>query len=145
MNENDVMATSFLMKRLFERRSKALLEAYQLRMIELDILLFLSHSQGAPTATDIIKAKHISKAHVSKSIERLHRQGYVTLYEDEGDRRILRIQLLPQADEVVAQADQIRSECKDAMLRDVTEEELACLGAVLGKIARNIDDALKAG
>ncbi len=145
MNENDVMATSFLMKRLFERRSKALLEAYQLRMIELDILPFLSHSQGAPTATDIIKAKHISKAHVSKSIERLHRQGFVALNEDEEDRRILRIQLMPQADEVVAQADQIRSACKDAMLRDVTEEELACLGAVLGKIACNIDDALKAG
>ncbi|MCD8342272.1 MAG: MarR family transcriptional regulator [Clostridiales bacterium] len=145
MNENDVIATSFLMKRLFERRSKALLDAYQLRMIELNILLFLFHSQGAPTATDIIKAKHISKAHVSKSIERLHRQGFITLYEDEGDRRILRIQLMPQADEVIEQAVQIRSECKDAMLEGVTEEELASLGTVLRKIACNIDDALKAG
>ncbi|MCD8367081.1 MAG: MarR family transcriptional regulator [Clostridiales bacterium] len=145
MNENDVIATSFLMKRLFERRSKALLDAYQLRMIELDILLFLFHSQGAPTATDIIKAKHISKAHVSKSIERLHRQGFITLYEDEEDRRILRIQLMPQADEVIEQAVQIRSECKDAMLEGVAEEELASLGTVLRKIARNIDDALKAG
>ncbi|MCD8084955.1 MAG: MarR family transcriptional regulator [Clostridiales bacterium] len=138
------MATSFLMKRLFERRSRALLDAYQLRMIELDILLFLSHSQGALTATDIIKAKHISKVHVSKSIERLHRQGFLTLYEDAEDRRILRIQLLPKADTVVEQANQIRSQCRDDMLSGVTEEELTCLGAVLRKIARNIDDALKA-
>lgn len=144
MNENDVMATSLLMKRLFERRSKALLDACQLRMIELDILLFLSRSQVALTATDIIKAKHISKTHVSKSIERLHRQGFLTLYEDADDRRILRIQLLPRADAVIEQADQILSQCRDDMLSGITEEELACLSAVLRKIARNIDDALKA-
>ncbi len=55
-------------KRLYEKCYDQLMNEYDLKKIDIDVLYFLSHSGEYDTAKDISNFIYVSKAHVSKSI-----------------------------------------------------------------------------
>ena len=78
METSEIVLSGIQLKKLMEHMELPIMEKYQLRPVELDILVFLYHSKGN-TAKEIMKKKCISKAHISKSIDNLYSKGYVKL------------------------------------------------------------------
>ena len=91
MREDDILFVIARARRLTEQVCRELTQQSGLRLVELDILYYLSRGHAGDTARDIIGAKHLSKAHISKSVDNLRRTGCVTLREDAADRRCLHL------------------------------------------------------
>ena len=110
-----------------------------LRTVELDILYFLAQnaSAGADTARDIIQARGVSKAHISKSVDNLYHGGYITLDEDEGDHRRTHIRLTAKAHALVETYRALLRGIMKALMLGVTEQERAAVRSVADKVTAN--------
>lgn len=142
METNDVVMSGLQLKKLLARKSESIMREYDLRPVELDILVFLRKEKEVDTAKGIIERKHLSKAHISKSIENLRNGGFIQIVEDENDHRILHIRLTERSNEVITKMNQIYSECKDIMQEGIGSDELAVVKRVIAKINDNINREL---
>ncbi len=138
MQANEFAASGYQIRKLIEKKTEPLMEKYHLRNVELDILVILFRSKRIDTAKAIVQEKHISKAHVSKSVENLQRGGYVLLTEDESDHRIVHISLTEKADQVLKDALEIYEECRNIMYRGVTEEQKDVMKQVMKQVSDNL-------
>ncbi len=136
--EYDVLTLGSELKKLLEKKSEPLMQKYGLRKIELDILAYLSNGRCGDTAKDIMEKKHISKAHVSKSIDNLKARGFIFLSEDRTDHRFIHIRLSGEADPVIEDFLKIHEECWRILLTDISEEERVLLEQICAKMQGNI-------
>ena len=141
MQEDDLLYLVSKARRLLEQASRDLTRQSGLRVVELDILYYLSRRGAGDTARDIIEAKHLSKAHISKSVDNLRRAGCVTLREDASDRRCLHLCLTEKGRAYAAQFAQILRGMGRCMLQGVTPEERQAVVSVIRKVHRNIEQA----
>ena len=78
-SDYDIISLSHEIKRIMEYAYGERMEDFGLRKVEVDILYFIAHAGNKDTARDIINAQHISKAHISKSVDNLRQKGYTLL------------------------------------------------------------------
>lgn len=142
MNAKQVILSGMLLKKMLDRKIEPTIEKYGLRMVELEILVFLAGDQG-DTAKDIVAATRISKAHISKSIDNLKQKGFVTGYADRKDRRIQHLYLQEGAREAVADVLSVYEECREVMLRGMTMEERMIMNKVMKTMTENISRELE--
>lgn len=142
MNTNDFVMSGIQLKKMIEKKVEPVIEEYDLRPVELDILVLLHQEKNIDTAKAIVQRKHLSKAHISKSIDNLSERGFIQINEDETDRRILHICLTDKSQEVVERMLNIYSECKEIMERGVSAEEMEVVKNVLLKMMKNINHEL---
>lgn len=138
-SEYEIFGMSQQLKKIMERACEYLMDTYHLRMVELDILSYIAHAGKRNTAKDILGSSHISKAHISKSVENLRQRGYIMLSEDEEDRRCLHISITPEGMPVIAEYDKVRGRVLQKMFSGVTEEERQCMKRVLQKMTDNLN------
>lgn len=139
--EYDLLYTAHKMRRMLEHASQELMQTSGLRHVELEILFYLSYSGQSNTARDISEAKHLSKAHISKSVDNLRRTGCITLTEDASDRRCLHLALTEKGRSLARSYDKVMSGAVDRLMSGVTPEERAGMQRVLDKIRHNLDEA----
>ena len=137
--EYEILLIGQQLKKLLEKKSLPIMVKYDLRKVELDILSFLDYSSEGDTAKDIMLTKHISKAHVSKSVDNLKKRGYIQLREDKEDHRKFHISLTESGVSVLHEFLKIRNECKEILFRNITQGEKAVLNQVLEKMQDNIN------
>lgn len=142
METNDVVMSGIQLKKLVSRKVEPIMQEYDLRPVELDILVFLRKERNVDTAKGIIERKHFSKAHISKSIENLRLGGFIQVTEDENDHRILRISLTDKSNEVISKVTEIYAECREIMQRGISPEELEVIKRVILKMNDNINHEL---
>ncbi len=142
MKANDVVMSGIQLKKLVSRKMEPIIQEYDLRPVELDILIFLQKEKNVDTAKRIIEQKHLSKAHVSKSIENLRLGGFIKVIEDENDHRIFHICLTEKSDEVIRKAIAIYEECRMLMDVGIAPEELEIATKVIHKMVENINRSL---
>lgn len=138
-SEYEIFATGQQMKKVMEKECAPLMEKYGVRKVELDILYFLSHAGKHDTAKDITSTQHLSKAHISKSVDNLRSLGYIVSAEDQEDHRCCHIQLTPQAKPLIREFEEIRTRVYERLFAGVTEEERACMRTVIRKVLLNLD------
>lgn len=138
----EVSDVGYQIKRLIEKKTEPVMEKYGLRTIEVDILTMLYKGKNIDTATKITDKKHISKAHVSKSIDNLKKLGYIELKEDQGDKRISHIVLTEKASQVIEEELGVYKECRELLFSGVTEYEKDTLKYVLRKMVENLTTEL---
>lgn len=143
METNEIVIPGSQLKKLFAKKYEPIIEKYDLRPVEIDILVFLYKQKNADTAKDIIQRKHLSKAHVSKSVDNLRERGFIKITEDEEDRRILHICLTEESDDVVEMALSVLKECRDIMQSGVSREDIETTKRVLHIMAENISKELE--
>ncbi len=131
------------LKRLLEKKSEPLMVKYALREVELEILACLSNEKKQDTAKDIMKRKHISKAHISKSVENLRSKGFIRLEEDKEDHRIIHICPTDAAKQVVEEFMKIHYECREILFYNVTEQEKEMIKKVFYKMQNNVSRELE--
>lgn len=87
-------------KRIFELRLKPVREKYDVKMIELEILLYFYENEGK-TASDLYRDLGRNKGQVSVGIDNLCKQEYLMTYINPDDRRYLQYKLLERGTAVV--------------------------------------------
>ena len=143
MVTSDVVMSGAQLKKLISRKVEPLMQEYDLRPVELDILVFLQKEKSVDTAKGIIEKKHLSKAHISKSIENLRAGGFIQIAEDENDRRILHINLTDKSNEVIRKVNEIYAQCKEIMERGISKEDLETLRKVIAQVNEIINRDLQ--
>lgn len=139
METNEMAMPGMQIKKLFIKKYEPILEKFDLRPVEVDILVFLNRQRNCDTAKAIIQNMHLSKAHVSKSIDNLKSKELIILEEDEEDRRISHIYLTDKSNEVIDMATRACEECREIMQRGISSEELEVAKKILSKVIDNIN------
>ena len=142
METNDIVMSGLQLKKLIEKKVGPIIEEYDLRPVELDILVFLYREKTIDTAKEIIKKKHLSKAHISKSIDNLRCKGFIQVNEDENDHRVLHISLTEKSKEVSGKVISVYAECRDIMEKNISVDDLEVVKKVISKINQNINQEL---
>ncbi|MGN0762009.1 MAG: MarR family winged helix-turn-helix transcriptional regulator, partial [Aristaeellaceae bacterium] len=110
-------------KRLYDHEMAPIMERYALTRMELDVLLFLGSNPGCDTAAQIVQLRMMTKSHISKAVEHLTEQGFLTQARDEQNRRRIHLTLTDAAQPVVSEAQQAQSRVITQMMAGVTPEE----------------------
>ena len=82
MDAYDLITSGLQLRKLLAKRVEPIMEEYGLRPVELDILEFIT-KENIDTAKEIIHRIHLSKSHISKSLEHLLEKGLINMKEDE--------------------------------------------------------------
>lgn len=138
MQGDEILFVANRVRRLLEQASQELMRESGLRKVELDILYFLSRKDAGDTARDIIEARNLSKAHISKSVDNLHRTGCITLQADAADRRCVHLHLTPKGSSLAGRYADIARQVGREVMAGVTPEERRTVCTVVAKIRRNL-------
>lgn len=135
----DVLTGSQLSRKILEKRCEKLNEYYGVRLVEMDILDFLSRAGIHDTAKDIMGELHISKAHISKSVENLRGKGYLIVTEDADDHRCIHLSITEKAKPLLRAFVAERKRLQEILFAGVTQEEKEVLFRVTRKIISNMN------
>lgn len=141
-NEFEVFISGQQFKKIFEKEYEKIMDTYNLRKIELDILYFLSNCGPYDTAKDIANIRYISKAHISSAVENLTRRTYIGAREDELDRRCVHLSIMEPAKPIVDQMAEIRNQIFEIAYQGVSEEERRVMQTIIKKIAYNLQQEI---
>ena len=108
---------------------------------EIEVLLFLAHGK-CDTARDITQFRGISRSLVSKSVDQLLKRGYIEAKQDENDRRVIHILLLPKAEQTVKKLDAVRKDFMRRLCEGITREEADAFMAIVRKMTENVQKNL---
>lgn len=123
---------------IYEECINAACARHQLMKTEMDILLFLHNNPGCDTATDIVRLRHLSKSHVSKSIQSLKERGFLTTFYEGSNRRTIHLKLCVNADDAVADGLKAQNRFAEVLLADFTVEEKEQFLKYLCRITDNL-------
>ena len=129
-------------RRLMEKELEPVERRYGLQKIDMRILFFLAKSSDHNTAKDIVQLNMFTKGHISQSLTRLQKKGYIQIMQDKEDRRCTHNYLSGDADESIQELKKAYRNIQDIILNGVTEEEQAVLASVAKKVGQNIKNAL---
>lgn len=135
----DVLTGSQVFRKILEKRCEKLNECYGVRLVEMDILDFLSRAGIHDTAKDIMCELHISKAHISKSVENLHCKGYLIMTEDTDDHRCIHLSITEKAKPLLRAFVAERKQFQEILFAGVTDEEKEILFRATKKIVSNLN------
>ena len=119
MEANELLSVARQIKKLINKKMEPVLADCELKPIEVDILVFLYNHPYVDTSKEIMKIFHLSKAHISHSLDNLRENGYIRLAEDSKDHRIMHI-----------------------IIEKITKYEISVLKSKIHKINDNVEKEL---
>ena len=146
MDAYDLITSGAQIRKLITKYVEPIMQEYDLRPVELDILEFITR-ENLTTSKEImlrrhISKSHISKSHISKSLDHLLEKGFINMTEDENDHRIMRITLTQDSYKVISRVNDVYEQCKDVLLRGISDEEMHIFRKVIHKMNNNVDEEL---
>ena len=135
MDAYDLITSGLQLRKLLAKRVEPIMEEYGLRPVELDILEFITK--------EIIHRIHLSKSHISKSLEHLLEKGLINMKEDEDDRRVMRITLTEASYKVIDKVNVAYEQCRQILTEGVSEEELQVFRRVIRQMNDNVNGELE--
>lgn len=110
---------------------------YALAPNEIDVLMYLSNNPSFNTAKDICKYRGISKSLVCHSVETLCSRGYITIKEDDKDKRIDRLTLSESSMPIVEKLNKARKDFYASLYQGLSKEEIKNFQSVLETMIKN--------
>lgn len=144
MEENDYNSLESLLygmqfRKLMEKEMEPFQTEYNLCRIDVHILLYLDkHKNEKDTSKDILELKMFTKGHISQSLTRLQKLGYVYMKQDMEDRRYTHNILTEKAEALIVKIKGKYAELWNIIMQDVTPEEKEILRNIAGKVSKNI-------
>lgn len=128
-------------RKLNERKLEDVMKKYDLRRIDMDIIICLAtYGKDMRTAKDIASMELFTKGHISQSIKRLKERGYITVSKDENDMRMQNLYVSESTKSIIKEVCAIKEELEKTVFAGVTEEELETMKEVFRKICSNINN-----
>ena len=142
--EDSLFVDALKLEKLYRSCVREAFGSIRLTPNEIDVLLFLScNAPHHDTATDIAAARGISKALVARSVDCLHRRGFLEGERDEHDRRIIHLRLCGEGIEIAEQLQQKCGQVASQLQQGIPAEELKAVHAIIKKMRRNLDTVLQ--
>ena len=138
----DTLLYGMQFRRLMEKEMQPIETEYGLYKIDVQILLYLKHAGAQNTSKDIMRMNMFTRGHISQSLSRLQKKGYVRMEQDLEDRRCTHNYLTENASDAISKIERISKKIKEIVLEGVTEEEQQVLATVAQKMTRNIAKVL---
>ncbi|MBE3596639.1 MAG: MarR family transcriptional regulator [Hydrogenibacillus sp.] len=103
---------------------------------------FFRHLEGteARSVTDLARHFGVSASYITNWAERFVQKGLIQRERKADDRRVVLIRMTEAGRETLRAIDAKRRSYMEALLADVTDEELALLIRILERIARRIEE-----
>lgn len=130
------------LRKLYGALFTPLLEQYGLTQLEADIILFLANNPAYDTARDMVEKRHLAKSHVSVGVDRLADRGLLERFYREGNRKVIHLRLLPEAEEIVSAGRAVQRRYGELLFQGFSREEKEQLAALLDRIGQNVDGAI---
>lgn len=111
------------LKRRYAHEMAEVLEKWQLTSMEADVLLFLANNPGCDTASDMVTLCQLTKSHVSKAVDHLTEQGYITQQRDQSNRRKVHLLLTDAAKPVVKAGQAAQKRFLDVLTCGLTDKD----------------------
>ncbi len=99
-------------------------------------IMSLLGSQGPVSTRDLASYLSTEKSAISRATTELISRGYVLRVLHPLDRRLLMLHFSPKGKRLFEQMSAVALDYEDALLRQVSKEEIAQLDATLGKLHR---------
>ncbi len=126
----------------FKRKGNSDLVEMDLTVAQHHALVYLVHQEAHTAELKAIEREfHVSQPTVAGIAQRLEAKGYVEAVQHPTDRRVKRIRLTPQGEELCRRSWEKMKRRSDSMTAGFTPEELSTLYALLGRVYRNVDAA----
>lgn len=126
-------------RKLNERKLENVMKKYDLRKIDMDIIICLATYKDMRTAKDIASMELFTKGHISQSIKRLRERGYITVSQDENDMRMQNLEVSESTKVIIKEICAIKETLEKSVFDGVTEEEIETMKEVFRKICSNIN------
>lgn len=110
---------------------------YALAPNEIDVLMYLSNNPSFNTAKDICSYRGISKSLVCHSVDTLCNRGYITIKQDDKDRRVDRLTLSESSMPIVEKLNKARKEFYASLYQGLSKEEIKIFQSVLETMIKN--------
>jgi len=143
-NEEVISVTELIRKSLRAAMRDAL-GGEELSPNEIEVLVFLrQRREDDPdnTAREIARVRGRSRSLVSKSVDSLVKRGYIETKQDLDDRRVVRLSLLPRAEDTVEKLAGARERFLNRLCAGITQEEFDAFHAIVKKIEQNVKNNL---
>ena len=138
----DTLLYGMQFRRLMEKEMQPVETDYGLYKIDVQILLYLKHAGEHNTSKDIMQLNMFTRGHISQSLSRLQKKGYVRMEQDMKDRRCTHNYLTEEACLVIRKIEKISRNIKSVVMEGITEEEQKVLVSVARKMNSNIEKVL---
>lgn len=129
-------------RRLLAKEMQPVETKYGLQKIDMQILLYLKRAGEQNTSKDIVRLNMFTRGHISQSLSRLQKMGYVRMEQDPDDRRCTHNYLTDEASAIIRKIEKISRTIREIVLEGVTEEEQKILVDVVQKMNSNIEKVL---
>lgn len=129
-------------RRLLAKEMQPVETKYGLQKIDMQILLYLKRAGEQNTSKDIMRLNMFTRGHISQSLSRLQKMGYVRMEQDPDDRRCTHNYLTDEASAIIRKIEKISRTIREIVLEGVTEEEQKILVDVVQKMNSNIEKVL---
>lgn len=131
-----------LFKRLYDQCMEPVLQKYDIKRMELDILLFLANNPQYDTASAIIHNRGLSKSHVSTSIQNLIDHQLLTSFKMEHDKKRIHLHLEDRADAIIQAGRMAQETFFQILVHDFSKEEIRILSHLFEKMEVNLKKAV---
>lgn len=125
-------------KKLYEKKLCKIYEKYDLRKIDMEIIVYLANSGNEDTAKDIANTNMFTKGHISQSVKRLNRLGFISIIQDEKDMRVQHLKLTGNVEPMIKELKSEKDKVASCVFAGVTDEENQVLARVFEKMCDNI-------
>ncbi len=128
---------------LYEKKTRAICDRYQLTQMEYDILMFLHNNPNYTTATDIASIRRLTKSHVSSALKMLEDKGYIRRYYELNNRKTVHIEVLELAKGIIQEGYNVQKDFFDTIFFGFSEEERNQYRTLLDRIYENVEKGLE--
>ena len=112
-------------------------EANPVKLIMFINQMFLHNNPQLNTAAEIVKIRKSTKSHVSTSLKKLEKGGYIQKTQQEQDSRVRFVELTEKGRGVVEESKEIFHQMDAKLLEGFDKEQLEVLQSLLGQMYRN--------
>lgn len=134
-----------ILSHLYQKMFHELSKTYEITQMEIDILLFLANNPEFDTAVDLVKRRHLTKSHVSKSIDELVKKGYLQRFFKEGNHKVIHLQLTPACTPIIQEGRNVQLRYATIIGQNITKEEAKIAETVLMTLFENAQKELAKG
>lgn len=128
-------------KKIFDNCLKEIRKKYDIKMIDVEILLYYSENRGK-TASDLYRELGLNKGQVSISIDSLCKRSMLVEYVNPSDRRYLKYELSEKGKKVVSVISAETSKVYSAMIVGIDKEKQQTFIEVGEMLCNNINKYL---
>lgn len=123
----NVLESTFLSKELYKTILAPVCTKYDISQTEMIILLFIASNPERTTATEVIKARRLTKSSVSMAVRSLQEKGYLCGEYIGGNHRSIYLKLCDKASDIIEDGTKAQNSFLSILTEGFTEDEISLI------------------